>query len=58
MESNDPKKGRKRLAITMGDPAGIGAEISVKALNKTRPSPSSSATRPPSKMLCAFATSA
>ena len=34
MESNDPKKGRKRLAITMGDPAGIGAEISVKALNK------------------------
>lgn len=34
MESNDPKKGRKRLAITMGDPAGIGAEICVKALNK------------------------
>ena len=30
MESNK----RKRLAITMGDPAGIGAEIIVKALNK------------------------
>ena len=25
---------RKKLAITMGDPAGIGAEIAVKALNK------------------------